>query len=109
MAIVNNFSHTAKNSNHVYQIDRLNTHIEIGALSYLGLSTIYDYSDTLPPQSGVGKITIGKATSIGENISLILFGDHGYNKVTTSPLSSLIDDNQKIFIPPLSGRNYLSW
>ncbi len=109
MAIVNNFSHPAKNNDHVYQIDGLNTRIEIGALSYLGLSTIYDYSDTLPPQSGVGKITIGKATSIGENISLILFGNHRYNKVTTSPLSSLIDDNQKNLIPPLCSGNYLNW
>lgn len=99
MAIVNNFSHTAKNENHIYQIDGLNTHIEVGALSYLGLSTIYDYSDTLPPHSGVGKITIGKATSIGENISFILFGNHRYNKVTTSPLSTLIDGNHKNLIP----------
>ena len=100
MAIVNNFSHNAKNENHIYQISGLTTHIEIGALSYLGLSTIYDYSDTLPPQSGAGTISIGKANSIGENVSFILFGNHRYNKITTSPLSSLIDVNQLISIPP---------
>ena len=61
MAIVNNFSHTAKNENHVYQIDGLNTHIEVGALSYLGLSTIYDYSDTLPPPiQGLEKLQLVK-------------------------------------------------
>jgi acetyltransferase-like isoleucine patch superfamily enzyme len=100
MAIVNNFTHKAKNENHIYQISGLKTHIEIGALTYLGLTTIYDYSDTLPPQSGAGNISIGKATSIGENISFILFGNHRYNKITTSPLSSLIDANQSIPMPP---------
>ena len=54
MAIVNNFSHKAKNENHIYQISGLKTHIEIGALTSLGLSTIYDYSDTLPPNQGRG-------------------------------------------------------
>ncbi len=80
MAIINNFWHKAKIENHTHQVSGLETHIEIGALSYTRSSTIYDYSDTLPLKSAKGIMQIGKATSIGENVTFILFGDHGYKK-----------------------------
>lgn len=107
MAIINNFTHKAKDENHIYQVSGLTTSIEIGALSYLSLSTIYDYSDTLPPNSEPGKISIAKATSIGENVSFVLFGNHNYKKITTSPLSPLINLNQSIPLPPYPAEKIL--
>lgn len=54
----------------------------------------------MPPNSDPGKILIAKATSIGENISFVLFGNHNYKKITTSPLSPLTNLNQSIPLLP---------
>ena len=81
MAIVNNFSHTAKNENHVYQIDGLNTHIEVGALSYLGLSTIYDYSDTLPPIRELEKLQLVKQHQSEKIFRLFYLATMGITKL----------------------------
>lgn len=75
-----------------YNIPNSSTVVNIGLASYSNNLRLYDFSPSRPNGSESGVIDIGRYTSIADQVSIHLFGNHDYQKVTTSPLMPIIDD-----------------
>jgi len=86
-----NIEHRALTQEHVYRLDTGRAVIGIGALSYTGRLHIYDYWDTMPAGQEPGYIEIGRCCSLGDEVTMHVYGGHDYRNVTTSPLLGLVD------------------
>jgi acetyltransferase-like isoleucine patch superfamily enzyme len=79
------------NTDTVYRTEQGIELLTIGALSYTGSLRIYDYLPTMHPEQEHGKIEIGRCCSVGDEITMHIYGDHNYRNITTSPLGPLVD------------------
>jgi len=80
----------------IYKIPNSTTTLNIGAASYSSNLKIYDYAPSRPYGSEQGTIDIKRYTSIADQVSIHLFGNHDIYKVTTSPLMPMVEDYQLI-------------
>lgn len=72
--------------------------VKIGAMSYTEGLHIYDYIASMPIGQEPGMIEIGRATSIGAEVYIHIYGEHDPSMITSSPLLPLVDHRQ--FLPP---------
>lgn len=98
------FNHAWQETDLAYLRPDGTTVITIGAASYTGKMTIFDYLDSQAPGSETGQISIGRFCSIGDNVVVHLFGGHNYKNITTSPLMPLCGDYRK-YIKPVKSEN----
>ena len=92
--IINIEQHQSLLQDYVYRLETGRPVLGIGALSYAGRLHLYDYLDTMPAGQEPGFIEIGKCCSLGDKITMQVYGDHDYRNVTTSPLVGLVDYKQ---------------
>ena len=89
------FVHHALDHDILYEFPQSSTKMTIGAMSYTGQLNIYDFSTTRPYGSAPGFIQIKRFSSIADQVTLQIFGDHDYSKVTMNPLMPIIGDYKK--------------
>jgi virginiamycin A acetyltransferase len=94
-----NFAHNAKEKDSSYVSNESKTIIAIGAMTYTGNIIIYDFSSTRTDGSAPGFILIKRYTSIADQVTIQLFGDHDYKKITMNPLMPLVGDYKKMGEP----------
>ncbi|CAM8656401.1 hypothetical protein MCEMSEM47_01888 [Burkholderiales bacterium] len=85
-------SHNARLSDTLYKLPNSESTLRVGAGSYFSRINIYDFSTTLPAGSVAGRIEIKRFSSIADQVTLQLFGDHNYESVTTSPLGPHVEN-----------------
>ena len=91
----------------IYKFPNSKTTLCFGAGSYSSNLKIYDYAPSLPDGSESGAISIGRYTSIADQVSIHLFGAHDIYKVTTSPLMPIIENYQIIGEPEKAENVYI--
>ena len=68
----------------------------------VGQARVCDYFDSQVSGSESGGISIGRFCSIADDITITLYGDHNYKKITTSPLMPICGDYKQYFRPAKS-------
>ena len=97
-----NLSHKWSDIDTIYELPNSSTTLSIGAGSYSNNLKICDFSPSRPYGSEAGTIEIKRFTSIADQVSIHLFGNHDLHKITTSPLMPIIGDYQKNSAPETS-------
>jgi carbonic anhydrase/acetyltransferase-like protein (isoleucine patch superfamily) len=101
------FVHEAKEHDTSYNFNGSTTKMTIGAMTYTGVVNVYDFATTLPHGSASGSIQIKRFSSIADQVTLQIFGDHDYTKVCMNPLMPIIGDYKKIVSPTLKSESII--
>lgn len=92
-------SHPPRSEDVVYNFKGSSTRLFIGACSYTARLNVYDFAPTRPAGSHAGSIIIKRFCSLGDNITLHMFGSHDYKKISTNPLTPIAADYQQVLSP----------
>jgi acetyltransferase-like isoleucine patch superfamily enzyme len=63
--------------------------LAIGALSYAANLQIHDFQESMHPDQADGIVEIGRCCSLADGVQIMIYGDHDYRAITTSPLLPL--------------------